>query len=280
MCALLAIILPLLVSPLWQLQKRHAIALTYLDQAEFHTALTAQFQAHWARLLPAGCYLETGLSLTIGSADARPVRLSQRSLAAQSDWLEAMDYGACRLSLDTITTPLEKANHCDLSVGDWVRLASCRASQQSQVFQASEQLFSVHVLDSDLLGDSGILESQQAFYWYAGAGKNGQQALWRTPQVSGNSLELWTGLIALTVSPLLDENQDGFVDTIDARYGTYSLAKVRALWVEYMYELTSCKATSQRPITQSYETLRGEYWEYLAPCQGVGNQIIVLNGFG
>ncbi|REG84288.1 hypothetical protein [Marinomonas pollencensis] len=279
-CALLAIILPLLIAPLWQLQQRHGVALTYLDQSKFQIALASQFEAHWSRLLPAACYLDTGLSLTIGTADEPPARLSQRSLVPQSDWLEAVDYGACRVSLGTVNSPLVSANHCDLSAGDWVRVASCHTSEQTQVAQANGQSFTLNLLDQDMLGQTAFLESQQAFYWYAGEGKNGQPAFWRTPQLSGNSLELWAGLMALAISPLLDENQDGLVDTIDARYGTYSLTKVRALWVEYLYQLSPCQAATQPPQTQVYNTLRGERWQYLAPCQGVAKQVIVLNGFG
>jgi hypothetical protein len=279
-CALLAILLPLLVSPFWQLQKRHSLILTYLDQAKYQTALGAQFTAHWARLLPAGCYLDSTLSLTIGSAQNVPVRLSQRSMSSQSDWLEGMDYGACRVSLDSIQAPLITSNDCDLNVGELVRVASCEASVQAQVTQATDLAVRFDLLGNSVLEQTGILETRMPFYWYVGEGKNGQQALWRTPTVSGNSLELWSGVMALSVSPLLDEDQDGLVDTIDSRYGSYSLSKVRALWVEYLYELEPCQAATQIPLAQQYQTLRGERWEYLAPCQGVANQIIVLNGFG
>ncbi|WP_133011616.1 hypothetical protein [Marinomonas flavescens] len=278
-CVLLAVILPLLIPSLWQLRARHNLTLTYLDQAVFESALGAQFKAHWGRLLPAGCNIDNALNLVIGAGNNLPERLSRRSVSSQSDWLEAMDYGACRLSLNTISNPIETPNSCGLNVGDSVRISTCETSVQAQVTLSTSQKLRFDLLNSSVLTQTGILESQAAFYWYVGEGKNTQQALWRTPKSSGNSLELWAGLKALTVLPLIDANQDGFVDSINARYGPYSLNKVRALWVEYLYELGNCKAHAQTPITQRYKTMRGNTWEYLSPCQGVGNQIIVLNSF-
>lgn len=282
-CAVLAIMLPLLIPSLWQLKTRHNLALTYLDQAAFRSALTAQFKAHWARLLPAGCSIDTGLRLTIGSSSNVPARLSQRSMSNQSDWLEAIDYGACRISLDAIQDPIETTNSCDLSVGDRVRVTTCEASMQVQVTQSTNQKLKFNLptsTGSSVLNQTGILESQAGFYWYAGEGKIGQQALWRTPKISGNSLELWSGLKALAILPLMDEDADGLVDSIETRYGEYSLSKVRAVWVEYLYELDNCKASSQLTQPQYYQTMRGDQWEYFSPCQGVGNKIIVLNGVG
>lgn len=276
-CAIMGIILPLLIPSIRDMTSRFKHTSLYLEQSKFRSALTAQFDAHWQRLLPASCYQDSHLALTIGKHSSVPTRLSKKALDPASDWLGATDYGACRLSLNEITNPLNITNVCDLNVGEEVRMSTCMASSQGQVIHSSSKQQSLTVLNDAVLGQTGLLESESPFYWYVAEGKSGQRAFWRTPQRSGNSLELWAGLVHFRVYPLLDLDNDGYVDAIDTTYKDFSLAKVKALWVEYVYELPNCQSHGQGVLAKAYNTLRGDAWQYQAPCQGVANHIVELN---
>lgn len=294
-CALMAIILPLIGPAVWRLQERHRLAVTYLSQQTFHSALKSQFVAHWSRLRPAGCSVNDDVYLTIGRGTQEPSRLVRRDVEERSDWLEATDYGACRLSVGPLTNPLNISNApaCDLSIGDLLTVSTCLGHADAQVIRTSRDqtrlqlssfVFSNKERQTDgskkalsLLGQSGILESQEPFYWYVGQGKNGQPSFWRTPGMSGNSLELWSGLKRMAIFPLLDEDQDGVADTIDKHYGDYALSHTLGLWVEYLYQLPDCDLSERLQIEKVYHSMRGNVWHYQSPCQGVGNQIIVFN---
>ena len=163
-----------------------------------------------------------------------------------------------------------------------MRFSSCESYFPGQILSVSAQHSRIELIGGELvedaIGQSGIIESQDEFYWYISEGKGGQNAFWRTPRESGNSLELWSGIERLSVFPLLDDNLDGRVDALDTGYGQFSLAKVRGLWVEYQYRLHDCKSERDTQLAQDYRSMRGETWRYFSPCQGVGNQIIVLKG--
>jgi hypothetical protein len=291
-CALIALFLPLVVTALVRMQERHLLAQTYQDQQTIKAAIDAHFQAQWARLVPASCLVSDDLFLTIESGMSPPLRLATRIVDKESDWLRGVDYGLCRGSVSVADNPFETRLSCHWKVGDNVRFSSCESYHQGQVLSVSAQKSSIQLagdtftegnfaegkVTESAIGQSGIIESQDGFYWYVSEGKEGRNAFWRTPLESGNSLELWNGVERLSVFPLLDDDQDGMVDALDTRYGHFALSHLRGLWVEYQYRLNDCKSERNTQLEQEYLSMRGDVWRYSSPCQGVGNQIIVLKG--
>ncbi|WP_394178722.1 hypothetical protein [Marinomonas posidonica] len=277
-CAVLGFSLPFMMNALRDSQdeqlKRHA----YMQGQSLQSAIDAHFRSQWQRLLPAQCHQDSALSLTIESSANSPARLSARALVAGSDWLLARDHGLCRGSLAVNENPLMVALDCHWDVGDPVRFSSCDRSVLGQIEGISSQGAQIAFTTDDVLGQSGVIASEDGFYWYLAEGKTGQSALWRSPEVSGNALELWNGIERLSILPLLDQDQNGFVDTLDTRYGHYALQQVRALWVEYQYRLWDCHLDLTEAVPLSYLSMRGEEWQYHRPCQQVGNQIIELRG--
>jgi len=288
-CALIAIIVPLIGRAIWQLQTHDVLARMFSQQETFSSALASQFSAQWSRLRPAGCSPNDHSQLRIGKGGEVPKRLQSRDVDDHSDWLQATDSGACRLSIRSLSNPLTLTNECGFSPGERANVSTClgnidarvsRVSAQSTTFQLS----SLTVMSTDsnkavsLVGQTGVLESRASFYWYVGRGKNHQPAFWRTPVFSGRSLALWLGLKRLAVFPLLDDNQDGKVDAIDKDYGTYDMSKVLGLWVEYLYQLNDCEVAKSTQRQRTYHSMRGEQWQYNAPCEGVANTIVVFTG--
>jgi hypothetical protein len=281
-CTLVALFLPFLVVALVRLQERHLLVQTYQDQQVIKAAIEAHFQAQWSRLVPASCLVDESLFLTIESGMSPPLRLATRTIDKESDWLRAVDYGLCRGTVTVHSNPLETSLSCHWKAGDHVRFSSCDSQYQGQILNVSAHKSRIELEGGEFaeqaIGQSGVVESQDEFYWYISEGKGGQNAFWRTPKESGNSLELWSGIERLSVFPLLDGNLDGKVDVLDTGYGQFSLANVRGLWVEYQYRLHDCKSERETPFAQDYRSMRGETWRYFSPCQGVGNHIIVLKG--
>lgn len=277
-CALISLFLPFLVSALARLQERHLLAQTYQDQHEIKAAIDAHFQAQWARLVPANCAMDESLFLTIQSGESPPVRLASRKVSSGSDWMKGTDYGLCRGAVTVSSNPFETNLSCHWKVGDRTNFSSCESSFSGQVVSVSSHKSKIELTDDLAIGQSGMIESQGGFYWYVSPGKEGGDAFWRTPEENGNSLELLNGIERLSIFPLLDEDDNGLVDSLDTRYGPFALNKLRGLWVEYQYRLSNCKSDRQEPFAQSYHSMRGGDWHYLSPCQGIGNQIIVLKG--
>ncbi|WP_392384595.1 type II secretion system protein [Marinomonas primoryensis] len=277
-CALISLFLPFLVSALARLQERHLLAQTYQDQHEIKAAIDAHFQAQWTRLVPANCAMDESLFLTIQSGESPPIRLASRKVSSGSDWIKGTDYGLCRGAVTVSSNPFETNLLCHWKVGDRTNFSSCESFFSGQVVSVSSHKSKIELTDDLAIGQSGMIESQDGFYWYLSPGKEGGGAFWRTPEESGNSLELLNGIERLSIFPLLDEDDNGLVDSLDTRYGPFALNKLRGLWVEYQYRLSNCKSDRQESFTQEYHSMRGDDWHYLPPCQGVGNQIIVLKG--
>lgn len=278
-CALVALFLPFVVSALVRMQERHLLGQAYQDQQAIRAAIDAHFQAQWARLVPASCRIGDDVFITIESGRSPPTRLASRDLDRQSDWIRGTDYGLCRGTVTVKENPFETTLSCPWKVGDSVRFSSCEAIFEGQVFSVSAQKSVLQLKGGDVahqaIGQSGILENQESFYWYISPGRDGRLAFWRTPEQSGNALELWNGLERMSVFPLLDESSNAKVDTLDTRYGRFSLNVLRGLWVEYQYQLSHCQFETNQS-EQAYLSMRGEVWRYSSPCQGVGNHIIVL----
>ncbi|BDX03371.1 hypothetical protein MACH16_21190 [Marinomonas pontica] len=275
-CALIALFLPLLVTAFAQMQERHLLAQTHQDQRAIKAAIDAHFQAQWARLRPASCRIDATLLVMIGSGTSAPSRLAARDVDETSDWLMGVDYGLCRGTTTVRENPLDVTLDCHWNAGDNVSFASCESNVKGQVFSTSARK-SVIKLENDLvIGQSGIIESEDGFYWYLSEGMQGRKALWRTPDVSGTSLELWNGIERLSFFPLLDNSGNGMVDTLDTQYGAFPVTQLRGLWVEYLYRMDDCKLETSTLIEQEYRSMRGDIWRYSSPCQGVGNHIVVL----
>ncbi|KZN14724.1 hypothetical protein [Marinomonas sp. TW1] len=279
-CAVLGLCLPFMMNALRDRQAEQWKHQAYQQGQTLQSAIDAHFRSQWQRLLPAQCHQHSAMSLTIESAANSPARLSARSLVSGSDWLLARDHGLCRGAIEVTENPLTVALDCHWKVGDQARFSSCDGSVLGHVVGISSQGAQVAFSTDDVLGLSGVIASEDGFYWYLAEGKTGQGALWRSPEVSGNALELWDGIERLSIFPLLDQDQNGFVDTLDTRYGHYDLQHVRALWVEYQYRLGDCHPDLAEAVPQAYLSMRGEEWQYHRPCQQVGNQIIELQGGG
>ncbi len=272
---LLSLFFPFLVSALSSLQERHLLAQTYQEQQVFKAAIDAHFQSQWARLLPANCAEDSTLSLTIESGANKPDRLSSRTVLTESDWLQGKDYGSCRIGVTVTENPFVTELDCHWKSGDSASFSSCQAYVSAQVIGLSGSKSTIQLDDDSALGVSGMLESQDGFFWYLSPGKDGDSAFWRTPEESGNSLELFNGIERLAVFPLLDQDNNGTLDAISTAYGDYALRDIRGLWVEYQYRLSNCKAQSSQ-MDQAYVSMRGDTWHYATPCQSIGNSIIRL----
>lgn len=277
-CLLISLFLPFLVAALGRLQERHLLAQTYQNQHKLKAAIDAQFKAQWARLVPANCYDGSDEFLTIGLGSAKPDRLSSRVVMETSDWLKGVDYGSCRSSLTITENPFSTSLDCHWQAGDSMTFSNCAAQFHGQIWSVTSSQTQIQLMDDTAIGQSGVVESQDGFYWYLSPGKNGGTAFWRTPVESGNSLELLNGIERLAIFPLLDENNNGSVDTLITSYGDFSLKSLRGLWVEYQYSLEDCQPDSGAQLEQNYTSMRGETWTYTSPCQNIGNQIIVLKG--
>jgi len=275
-CLLISLFLPFLVRTISRLQDRHLLAQTYQDQRTFKAAIDAHFQSQWARLIPASCTDDASLSLTIQSGASVPNRLSSRIVSVDSDWLKGVDYGSCRIGMTVASNPFDVTLDCHWKNGDRAVFSSCDAYSMGQVTALSGNKRTIQLDNANVIGLSGMLESEDGFYWYLSPGKNGGTAFWRTPEESGNSLELLNGIERLSIFPLLDSDDNGSVDTLETSYGDFSLKQIRGLWIEYQYRLDDCKSERGIELDQSYESMRGDTWHYSTPCQSVGNQIISL----
>jgi type II secretory pathway pseudopilin PulG len=275
---LISLFLPFLVTALGRLQERHLLAQTYQDQHKFKAAIDAHFTAQWARLIPANCSDNGALFLTIKSGSSKPDRLSSRTVMPDSDWLQGVDYGVCRTSMTVSENPFGMPLDCHWQAGDSVTFSNCIASFSGQVLSVTSAKSTIQLEADFILDQSGVIESQDGFFWYLSPGKDGGTAFWRTPEESGNSLELLNGIERFSVFPLLDKDDNGSVETLVTDYGNFSLKSVRGLWVEYQYRLDDCHSERGVQLDQEYFSMRGETWRYGSPCQGVGNHIVVLKG--
>ncbi|WP_369922167.1 hypothetical protein AB8E32_08450 [Marinomonas polaris] len=275
-CGLIGLFLPFLVIAIARMQERHLLAQTYQDQHTIKAAIDAHLKAQWSRLLPASCTIDESLYLTIESGMSPPIRLATRRIDKNSDWLQGADYGLCRSSVTVRNNPMETTMACHWKAGDRTTFSSCESNYSGHVLSDSASKSQIKLEDDAAIGQSGVIQSEDGFYWYIAEGKDVWSALWRTPEESGKSLELWNGLERFAVFPLLDNSRNGLVDTLDTEYGRFPLKNLRGLWVEYQYRLSDCKANRDAEFYQEYHSMRGEKWHYHSPCQGVGNQIIVL----
>ncbi|BFM48961.1 hypothetical protein [Marinomonas sp. THO17] len=278
-CLLLSLMLPLILNSLRDMRLGHIQRQAYQQSLALKSAIDAHLRSQWSRLKPAHCVPSTEALLTITQAQHPPQRLANKNLAAGSDGLLATDVGLCRVSTKVTNNPIKIAVDCHWKAGDAIEFASCEGITKGQVVSVSGDQASLSFADNQLLGESGVIASQDRFYWYLAEGKAGNTALWRTPAETGSALELWSGIERLSIFPLLDTQQDSLVDSLNTEYGEYSMASVRALWVEYQYRVEDCQWQAEDSAPQEYVSMRGQTWQYRPPCQQVTNQIIDLQGF-
>ncbi|GAB3484612.1 type II secretion system protein [Marinomonas epiphytica] len=281
-CALISIILPTLIQLTQSLLQQQTKAKYYLQTEQLKAALNDQFSAQWGRLKPAACSYPSHLGIHIANNRDVPDRLKGRNLVSGSDWLAASDFGFCRLSLNSLLThEVSLTNKCGWKSRQTIVFRSCIGSYSATLNTATSQKVTLQVVQSDALNQAGIFERDLAYYWYVGKGKEGTPALWRRPQIKGNALEIWNGLEKLAIYPFLDTSANGKVDGIATAYGQYPLTQVKALWVEYVYRLPSCSdddTQTNKATTYSYQTLRGEQWQFQPPCTQLGQHLIDLSG--
>ena len=273
---IVALVMPFLVRALSALFAQQQSAGQYLHTLQVQDALVDQLSSQWSRLAPAGCYQDEHAIIRIQSAAQPPLLLKSRSLEATSDWLAGNDYGLCRLSVQASSTKITMPATCYWPKATKVTFSSCQGRYKGTVSASGRQQMTVTLQNNAGVGQSGVIEAEQGFYWYLATGKSASLALWRTPSERGRSLELWQGLQKLAIYPLLDLDQDGRVDSIDRRYGDYDLRQVKALWVEFSYRLAECRNPQTTALT--YRTLRGQLWTYQPPCEHVATHIIAING--
>jgi type II secretory pathway pseudopilin PulG len=267
--SLIAMLLSFAVPIVQQQLSLHQKQLQYAQGQAFVAGFKDNIQAQWQKLRWQGCHQwDTGyIEIGQGKASA-PDRIKNKSLPLQSDWLSAYEMGQCAASLQLAGEETVWLTNCSLDVGQAVLFAGCSDAAMGTVqsiYQNNVILaFPETLQNNENKWPSGSVISLEPFVWYLARGKNGQTAFWRTPIISGNSLELWSGVGYLAVYPMVDHDSDGRVDELSTVYGHYPVATVKGVWVEIIVTLEGCLSQSQGE--QTYMTLRQQIWTYDPQC--------------
>ena len=274
-----ASLLPILL----QTQQSQQQQMTYLQSQTWVASFKDHLTAQWQRLVWQGCSLASNQMLSFGNMQRiKPTRITSKKVVAASDWLQATDLGYCRTS-QTLSPTISFNSRCQWREGQAVRFSQCQNQYMGTVISSNKDQQTIELaLPSSLtfpLADTaektGILLSEEPYIWYLATGKSGQAAFWRTPMLSGNSLELWNGVQQIALYPLLDTDQDGKLDQLSTQYGDYSIAAVKAIWVEVMVSLDGCQSpTDVEPY--EYLTFRGDVWPYFPPCHYISDFLVPL----
>lgn len=237
-----------------------------LDRLELSSALVDHFQSQLSPLFWKACGNGVGDHIEIGNADANvPERIEHKALLVGNDWLYANQNAQCSYPLKMTSLTPELPYACDWDAGDSVVFSSCRSSDKGLITQTTTTSTRFSFSNTELLDESGILLSQQGFVWYLAEGKS-DDAFWRTPSLSGNSLELWSGINKLSIYPLLDLDANGALDTLDHEYGVFPLSQLKGLWIELMVKQAPCRYQDEA-LTDEYLNHRGDVWQYNSRCE-------------
>ncbi|EAQ65415.1 hypothetical protein MED121_22127 [Marinomonas sp. MED121] len=237
-----------------------------LQRVRLTNAVMDHFQSQLAPIFFKGCGKGESLTIEIGSATGTlPDRISSKDLMAQSDWLVASHNGVCSYPMSFNTLSPTLAYVCDWDEGERVTFSSCYGEASGVINEVNTKDTLLHFSDGALLGESGILLSEQGFIWYVAQGMDAA-AFWRTPSESGNSLELWSGISKLAVYPLLDTDQSGRLDQLKSDYGLYPLNQIKGVWLELMVIQANCDVNTSNNEA-IYTSHRGEVWRYNPSCE-------------
>ncbi|OUR64027.1 hypothetical protein A9Q77_12215 [Marinomonas sp. 42_23_T18] len=237
-----------------------------LDRLELKAAVMDHFQSQLAPLFFKACGNGNSDYIEIGRAiDNLPERISHKALLEGSDWLNASQNAQCNYPLTMTSLTPTLAYSCDWDVGDIVVFSSCNISAKGLITQVKSASTDFSFSNAALLGASGIVLSQQGFIWYLADGKS-DDAFWRTPSLSGNSLELWSGITKLSIYPLLDLDDNGALDTLVSEYGVYQVSQLKGLWLELLVKQMPCRHQDTVSM-EEYLNHRGDIWLYNARCE-------------
>ncbi|MCO4786159.1 MAG: hypothetical protein KC467_09575 [Marinomonas atlantica] len=272
--AVLTGLMVLILPAIHRFESQLTVRQQVLQLAELETFVQDQFRAQFSRLGEYGCLAGTS-QVEVGSSAFNPMRLNHYSLDAESDWLQASDIGACA-SYGSVSGSLVQVDHtCDgLNVGDWMSVSNCSYIEQGQVLSVSASDFKVQV-PPQVLTDSVLVSRDTPFYWFIKLGKSGANALWRRPALSGNALELSPNVSHMRMYPVIDYDEDGVADEVRVDFGVMPIRKLAGLLLEYQYYQLNCTLTDK---LFSYDTLRGDTWQYDGVCSRVGKLLINVRG--
>jgi len=237
-----------------------------LDRLELKAAVIDHFQSQFAPLFFKACGNAKGDFLEIGhAADSLPERIDHKTLLEGTDWLNASQNAQCSYPLTIVDLTPKLAYSCDWSVGEAVIFSNCNVSAKGLVTQVKSASTDLSFSSTELLGESGMVLSQQGFIWYLADGKS-DDAFWRTPSLSGNSLELWSGVSKLSIYPLLDLDDNGALDTLVSEYGIFQVSQLKGLWLELVVKQMPCRHQDE-VLMEEYLNHRGDIWLYNARCE-------------
>ncbi|KZM41485.1 hypothetical protein OA92_13855 [Marinomonas sp. SBI22] len=262
--AVLLILMQLLLPVLSNVRQQTNTKLRLLSRIELEAAVIDHFQSQLAPMFWRACGNASDLTFTIGAADQTlPERIDNKSVLAQSDWLNATHIGTCAYPVEV--SNLSQTINYGCEWADEIIFSNCDMSSQGVVERVGDISTDVKFYDSDVIGRSGFVLSKQAFIWYLAPGKL-EDAFWHTPEASGNSLELWSGVRYLSFYPLLDIDSDGTFDTMTTNYGTYFVSQLKGLWIELIVKEKTC-TQAEKEIEQEFMNYRGEVWRFFPKCE-------------
>ena len=261
---LMQLLLPLLINARNQALNKTRL----LDQEVLKSALVDHFQSQLSPIFWRGCDNASVFEFEIGPWDAvLPARISHKTLVEKSDWLTASLKAVCSYPIEMTSLTPSVAFSCDWDAGDEVIFSSCEGASVGVINEVSSNATEFSFGDDELLNQSGFVYSVSGFSWYLAPGKS-DLAFWRTPSLSGNSLELWDGIQIMSIYPLLDEDLNGTWDALDTRYGRYSTTQLKGLWFELLVSQGDCNQQAQS-IQADYVNQRGVTWSYHPRCEFV-----------
>lgn len=262
--AVLMILMQLLVPVLANVRNQSLRKTQLLEQFELKAAVIDHFQSQLAPIFWQACGRGNGFVLEIGSSSIDlPDRINNKALLAQSDWLLASHIGRCNYPIEMLSLAPSIAYACDWS--DDVIFSSCSMSDLGLVKEQDDMRTDFTFNNVALLGKTGFVLSKEPFIWYLAPGKV-DNAFWRTPELSGNSLELWSGIKKMSFSPLLDTNNDGAFDTVTSAYGSYQVSQLKGLLLELLVTQDTCVQYKDEP-EKEFVNQRGDIWRYSARCE-------------
>lgn len=267
---LMSLLLPMVKSNRDQLDSKTEV----IERIALKEAVVDHFQAQLSSILWRACANPTDKDIDelvqqgagwieIGTNTSElPERLTTKDLPNSTDWLQAYQRGICRYSIRIDALSEELPYTCSWDEGDEVLFEYCDDMALGMVENVSSTKTDVTFYDDAIVGEMGTILSHDPYIWYLND-RSTYTAFWRTPQVTGNSLELWAGVEKLAIYPLLDTNSDGRMDTLSADYGAYALWQVKGFWLEVVVTDNSC---DDEQTDSSYNTHRGETWSYASDC--------------
>jgi len=257
-----------------------------MDRIELKEAIVDHFQSQLAPILWRACgvastgnaiensvdnsEMKNTMLVQIGnSAGVLPERLINKNIAQSTDWLMATQRGICRYSTRLSSLALTLPYSCSWDAGDEIVFEQCGGFSYGIVEKVTTTESHVKFSDESLLkegnesDENGVVVGHNPYIWYLNK-KERYTGFWRTPQISGNSLELWSGIEKLAIYPLLDIDLDGAFDTLATEYKMYSLAQLKGFWLELIVNDMRCNSTSVHD--SNYQNHRGVSWSYNTDC--------------